>query len=184
FALTSYGRLLRRDDLGALAAYVGAPFSWDPWSSLPHAVRTGEAAFGAHHGQSLFDYLDAHPAEARLYHAGVDAFTRRQARALVDAYDFRGTRRIADLGGGSGTLLVELLTRFDTLEGVLLDRPAAVHHAAAAFEAAGLASRCQAIVGDFFEPFPGEIDVCVIKHVLHNWDDAHAARILARAAAA
>ena len=36
----------------------------------------------------------------------------------------------------------------------------------------------RAVAGSFFEPLPAGADVYVVKHVVHNWDDPQAARIL------
>ena len=43
---------------------------------------------------------------------------------------------------------------------------------------AGLAARCVAQEGDFFETLPADVDVCVVKHVVHNWDDTRASQLL------
>jgi hypothetical protein len=183
YGLTDMGALLRTGELGELARFVGSPFAWDPWSSLDRAVRSRESAFALHHGHALFPYLDAHPEDARVYHAAVDAFTRKQAQALGDAFDFQSVTRVADVGGGRGTLLVELLSRFPHLRGVLVERSAAASIARTRFTDAGLAARCDVHEGDFFEALP-HAEVCVVKHVVHNWDDDHAVRLLAGCARA
>ena len=33
--------------------------------------------------------------------------------------------------------------------------------------------------GSFFDGLPGPVDLCVLKHILHDWDDETAVRILA-----
>ncbi len=180
YELTPTGSLLRSSELGELAKYVGAPFGWDAWSSLADSVRTGEAAFTKRHGLPLFDYLDHHGEEAALYHAAIDAHTRREATALADAFDFSQATRIADIGGGQGRLLVEVLTRWEHLTGVLLERPGAVERAQLAFEQAGISERCEAKAGDFFREVPQDIDVCVLMHILHSWDDVTAIDLLRR----
>src|SRR5262249_45888304 len=43
--------------------------------------------------------------------------------------------------------------------------------------AAGIAERCKAIAGDFFKSVPRG-DVYLLSHVIHNWDDDAASRIL------
>jgi SAM-dependent methyltransferase len=180
YALTEMGELLRADELGELAKFVGSPVSWDPWSALPDAVRTGEAAFTKHHGKSLFDYLDQHDEESALYQSAIEAFSRREARALATAFDFSASRRIADVGGGRGTLLLEVLEKWPHLSGVLLERPSAAAQAQAAFTDAGLADRCEARVGDFFSEVPQDVDVCVLMHIIHSWDDATSIDLLRR----
>jgi C-methyltransferase len=44
--------------------------------------------------------------------------------------------------------------------------------------AAGVADRCDVVAGDFFKPLPTGADVAVLSHVLHNWGDEDALRIL------
>ena len=180
YELTKMGELLRPDELGELAMFVGSPFSWDPWSALADSVRTGESSFTKRHGLPLFDYLDHHGKEAALYHAAIDAFSRREARALAEAFDFSGVRRVADIGGGRGTLLLEVLSRWEHLTGVLLERPAAAQQARVAFAKAGIDDRCEARVGNFFDEVPQDVDVCVLMHIIHSWDDTTAIELLRR----
>ncbi len=182
YQLTADGHLLRSGELGELAQYIGTPFGWDPWSSLPHAVRTGEAAFASRHGAGLFDYLDqpGRAEEAELYHAAIDSFSRAESRALAEAFDFSAFRRVADIGGGRGALLVDVLKRWPNLEGILLERPAAVEQAEAFFQSEGITARCETVVGDFFETLPDDADVCVLKHIIHSWDDAVSSELLRR----
>lgn len=182
YELTEMGQLLRKDELRELAIFVGSPFSWDPWSMLPESVRTGEAAFTKHHGLPLFEYLDHHREHAELYHEAIDAFSRREAVAVAKAYDFSTARRVADIGGGRGRLLIEVLSRWDHLTGVLLERPTAAELAEHEFAKAGLEERCEVRIGDFFEEIPEDADVCVLMHIIHSWDDATATRLLRRCA--
>lgn len=180
FELLEAGRLLRNEALGRLARYVGSPLGWEPWSQLVHAVRTGESSFVKRHGTPLFDYLDRHPAEATLYNEAIEAFAHREAIALAERYDFSGARRVLDVGGGRGGLLVELLSRSPHLSGALLERPSAVREARENFERAGIAARCDAQVGDFFDTIPAGADVCILKHIVHSWDDELATDLLHR----
>jgi hypothetical protein len=178
--LTAAGEMLRRDQLGPLAAFVGSASQWTPWAELHHAVRTGENAFERVHGQSMFDYLAQRPEEARLYDAAIDAFTAQQGRALADSDALDGVRTMVDVGGGRGTLLRELLRQRPLLRGVLFDRPHVVDAAREWFVADGLEARCDFVGGDFFAEMPAGADAYVIKHVLHNWDDERAAALLRR----
>lgn len=185
YSLTPLGETLRSGALRELARFVGAPFMWQPWAELPRALRSARAsAFALSQGQDLFEYLDSHPEEAALYHAAVDAFTRREARALAETFDFSEVERVVDVGGGLGTLLVELAERYPALQCVLFDRAPVVAQARAGDAGRRLGSRLETIAGDFFEGVPQGADVYVIKHVLHNWDDAHAVRLLSHCAAA
>jgi hypothetical protein len=63
------------------------------------------------------------------------------------------------------------------LEGVLLDRPDVIPTAVAAARRHGLHRRFSAIAGDFFTAVP-KADLYLLKHILHDWDDAGCIRIL------
>lgn len=176
YALTGLGAELQRGKLRELARFVGAPFMWHPWAQLAHAVRDpSRSAFERAMGQSLFDHLDRSPDDAQLYHHAVDAFTRAAARALCEAFDFSDLDTVVDLGGGLGTVLSELTARYPKLRGVLYDRPQVIKQASDNF--AGQAN-IELVSGDFFEQVPEGADAYIIKHVLHNWDDPQAQRIL------
>jgi ubiquinone/menaquinone biosynthesis C-methylase UbiE len=61
---------------------------------------------------------------------------------------------------------------------VLYDRPQVIKQAASVFSTHPQATRIELRSGDFFEQVPEGADAYIIKHVLHNWDDAQAQRIL------
>ncbi len=46
------------------------------------------------------------------------------------------------------------------------------------FEATGVADRCTFVSGNFFESVPAGGDAYVLSHILHDWDDEPALRIL------
>jgi SAM-dependent methyltransferase len=81
-----------------------------------------------------------------------------------------------DVGGGQGTLLAALLAANPTARGVLFDLPVVV--AGSDPVLASVAPRCDVVPGDFFNAVPPGADTYVLKLVLHDWDDARAARIL------
>lgn len=178
YSLTAIGAELRSEALRDLARYMGAPFTWAPFAHVASALRQGRSAFELAHGENLFRYLDAQPAHAEVYHRGIDTFTRREAQALSQAFDFGTARRLVDVGGGLGTLLVEVLARFPALRGVLVDRPTVIEQAERALAHVPERSRIELYAADFFERLPSGADVYVLKHVLHNWDDERALRLL------
>lgn len=185
YRVTELGAQLRQSALRDLARFVGAPFMWTPWASLTAAVRDARSsAFERVHGESLFDHLDRNERDAALYHRAVDAFTRRQARALAELFDFSALGSVVDVGGGLGTLLVELAERFAALRCILYDRPAVIAQARALLESSPHGARIETVSGDFFASVPEGADAYVIKHVIHNWGDDEAVRLLGLCASA
>lgn len=188
FALTGLGELLRdRGDTG-----YGTRFDLDAFPArmdlaalgLPHAVRTGEPGYASVHGRDFWSDLDATP-EYRAHFdrlmAGLQASTAPQVAKL---YPWPEVGLVADVGGGSGALLAELLAAHGHLRGMLVDRAEPVATAAARFAGNGLGGRVEAVEGDFFQPLPAGADVYVVSRVLTDWNDASAATILRRCAEA
>jgi hypothetical protein len=61
---------------------------------------------------------------------------------------------------------------------VLTDVGHVIEGAQPRIASAGLADRCQAVPCDFFQAVPEGGDVYVMKHIIHDWDDARATKIL------
>ena len=128
YALTERGHVLRHDQLGPLATFVGAPEQWDPWARLRDAARGGDVAFVRTFGHGLYDHVAQDDAAAARYDAAIDAFTRHEAEALCRAFDFGATRDVVDIGGGHGTLLLEVMRRWPQLRGSLFDHKKCTGH--------------------------------------------------------
>jgi SAM-dependent methyltransferase len=97
---------------------------------------------------------------------------------VATGYDFSPVRTVADIGGGSGTLLAAILQAHPHMHGILLDLPHGVAGAADVFRAAGAADRCEIVAGDFFQEVPDGADAYILANVLHDWADAESVRIL------
>ena len=179
YALTERGHVLRQDQLGPLAAFVGAPEQWDPWARLREAAKGGEVAFVRTYGEGLYSRLAHDDAAAARYDAAIDSFTRHEARALSEAFDFAPFAEVIDIGGGHGSLLLEVLRRWPHLRGVLFDLPHVAARASARLVGElGQRVRCEG--GDFLAAIPRGAAVQLCKHVLHNWDDERALQLLRR----
>jgi ubiquinone/menaquinone biosynthesis C-methylase UbiE len=96
---------------------------------------------------------------------------------VLEAYDFSGARTLLDVGGGHGGLLAQILERVPALQGILLDRPEVIREARAVL--APLGSRARLVAGNFLEAVPEGADTILLKHIIHDWDDAHCAALLA-----
>jgi hypothetical protein len=165
------------DSLQAFAVMLGEE-QYRCWDELPETVRTGEIAFDGVYGQPFFAYLSERPEQARVFDAAMTAFGGRATEAVLDAYDLSGVRILADVGGGLGSNLTRILRRYPAMRGVLFDQPHVVERARPLLEGAGVAGRCSVEGGDFFETAPGGADAYLLGHILHDWDDDRAGRIL------
>jgi 2,7-dihydroxy-5-methyl-1-naphthoate 7-O-methyltransferase len=152
------------------------------FTGLAHTVRTGEPAWEQVFGQPFWDWLDANPAIS----ASFDATMAMDAgnSPVADGYDWTAVRHVADIGGGTGTLIAEVLRRNPQLRGTLADLPETAARARQYLAGLGLDSRCEVIGQSFFDPLPPGADAYLLNRVIHDWDDAAATAILRRCAEA
>lgn len=179
YSLTPAGATLLSSAPGSLRSRVLMRFddaSWRAWGELAHSVRTGEPAHPMITGCAGFDYLAKHPDLRATFDAAMAAMANRVAASLARGYDLSDARTIADVGGGNGRLLAELLRANPRARGILFETASGAGQAGPAL--AGLAGRCTIMAGDFFDFVPAGADVYVLKSVIHDWPDDQAVRIL------
>ena len=182
FALEPLGELLREDVPGSMRAMVmlftGIRIQ-DSWSDLEWCVRTGEPAFRRTDPDGdPFTQMASDPEAAAIFDKAMATFAPLTAAAVAAAYDFSGYGTIADVGGGNGALLSGILTANPHLRGMLFDQPHVVERARPALDAAGIGDRITVAGGSFFDAVPSGADAYLLKHVIHDWNDDDAARIL------
>ena len=170
-------RLLRTETPNSMhhaARFWTAPGSWSAWGMLDVAMIGGvphEAAWN----MGRFEYLRAHPDEARGFDAMMANFPDNRHEAVAASYDFSGAALIADIGGGNGTMLRHILARFAAPRGLLIDRDDVVR----AIASDGLlGGRIEAVGGSFFERIRSGADIYMLVRVLHDWSDEDCVRIL------
>lgn len=175
FTTTAVGDELRSGtdrDLGSWARFIGRSNVWQAWGALDHTVRTGENAFLAVHGVSVWAYRSGRPEEGEIFDTAMTAMSRHEADAVLSAYNFEGL--IVDVGGGQGAMLAAILRRFPDTRGVLFDQP----HVVTGADLAEVADRCEVVAGNMFARVPSGGDVYVLKAILHDWPDDRAIAIL------
>lgn len=183
FALTEAGGALhpdRPDSLHHTVLLLTDPVTQSSWAHLETSLRTGRAGCVEAFGMPIFDCLVERPELAASFHATMSLLTGRVAAEAARRFDFGRFERVADIGGGNGTLLREVLTRHPGVRGVLFDEPSVVAHARPVLAAADLLDRCELVGGNFFDEVPAGADLYVLKWILHDWDDDRAAIILRR----
>jgi len=180
FRLTPAAELLRSGVPGSMRAHAevaGEEWMWRPWGALVHSVTTGETAFDHIYGKNTFDWFGEHPAAARLADASYTENTASTSEAIASAYDFSAARTVVDVGGGEGSLLASILRRNRSAHGVLFDLDDVVASARTKLDR-DIAGRCEFVGGDFFKAVPAGGDLYVMKHILHDWNDGRANRLL------
>jgi hypothetical protein len=180
FSLTPLAACLQSDAPGsqrAMAITAGELF-YATWGELLYSVQTGKVGFDKVFGLPIFDYLSKNPQRARLFDETMVAVHGRETAAMLDVYDFSGIRVLADIGGGNSSVLTAVLQRHLQMRGILFDLPGVVERAKSNLQAAGLTNRCLAVNGSFFDGVPEGADAYLLRHIIHDWDDAKCTTIL------
>ncbi len=181
FELTPMAECLRSNVPGSMRAWallMGETSGFQPWGELLHSVKTGETAFDHINGMGFFDYLGKHPELGVLFDESMTSFSAPEMAAIISAYDFSGIGTLVDVAGGHGTLLAAILKANPAMKGILADMPSVIDGARRQFEASNLAGRCRVEPINFFESVPAGGDAYLMKHIIHDWDDARSTTIL------
>ena len=165
------------DSMRDWVLFIGASWHAQIWSNADHSVRTGRGATESAFGVPFFDYVQTqNPAAGAEFDAAMAAGSRLQAQLLVRQYDFSAVGSVCDVGGGTGTVLAEVLRGNPATRGTLFDLPSVL--AKVSHELDGVADRCALVAGDFFAEIPAGHDLYMLLAIVHDWDDERASVIL------
>jgi hypothetical protein len=181
FRLTGIGTPLQSGIPGSLRSMILTlgEEHYRAWGKLIESIKCDKPAFDEVHRQPLFEYLSENSAAAQTFNEAMTDLTSQVALAVLLAYDFSGSRLVADIGGGHGVLLDSILRSNPSVTGILFDSEHVVGSVALHGASRGVNGRRQNIGGDFFESVPTGADAYILKNVLHDWSDEQAVRILA-----
>ncbi len=165
------------DSFGGRMAYA--------WGTLLSAVRAGAPAYREVFGRPFWDDLQANPDIAAKFDAlmGPAGHGTPDPEVLIGG-DWDSVGTVVDVGGGTGSLLAEILRARPALKGTLVDLPGPIARSAEVFRSAGVTDRVTTSAQSFFDPLPAGGDVYVLKNVLADWPDRETSGLLGRCAEA
>ncbi|MEB3368632.1 methyltransferase [Saccharopolyspora mangrovi] len=181
FSLTESGQALREGHPSGtrdMVLTMQGELFWNALRVLPERVAEGRTGPEIACGKPFFELMSERPEEAARFNRMMIATSGDEPAAVADAYDFSGVERLVDVGGGIGTVLLEVLHRHPHLRGVLVDLPGVTGQARENIDAAGLSARCEVVEGDFLDSLPAGADAYLLSRILHDWDDETCVRVL------
>lgn len=180
FELTSMAELLRSDIPGSVQAWaiMFNQEQYQAWTGMLTSIQTGKAAFDHVFGESFFGFLSEHPQSNETFNRAMTSGSAHVGPALVESYDFSPFDVVADIGGGNGRLLSEILTANPHARGILFDQPHVAEDATTKHALRDVEDRCKVVGGDFFDMVPVGADVYLLRLIMHDWDDQQCEIIL------
>jgi hypothetical protein len=155
------------------------------WGRLAEAIRTNRpTTWDPDRQSSLFDGED--PQLLAVFWEAMNSLSTFTARALGQAIDLSGARRLLDVGGGSAAFDIELCRLYPDLTATVYELPKVADIAAGKVTDAGLRERIETVAGDFFadSSLPGGYDTILLSMILHDWAEDRCRAILQKCWAA
>jgi hypothetical protein len=124
FMLKKEGMFLSRDfpeSFYPLAMFLGKD-PYKAWGNLSYSIETGKASIDQIIGKDYYSYL-VDDNESREAFELIQSLLDRYIRLLLMKYDFSQYTHVADIGGGTGSVLLALLNKYESLQGTLVELP-------------------------------------------------------------
>mgnify|MGYP002778365024 CR=1 FL=1 len=182
FTLTPIGACLRADAPDShrgVAMMLTDTWQMRGYEHIEHSLRTGDNGISAYAGNAnTFEVISQNPAHLANFQVAMTNYSAMEGANLDPLLDFDSRfQKIADVAGGHGALLAQILRKNPSLQGVLFDLPEVIAQAPSPADA-GLAGRLHHESGSMFERVPAACDAYIMKHIIHDWDDARSHQIL------
>lgn len=166
-------------------AYLGRALAfaqdlYEPWGHLHVTVREGVPA-----GPERL-HLGAGEEETRHFVRAMHERALSLGPALTAAFDLSGAKTLLDLGGGPGTLSLQLTRKYPGLKAVVLDLPPVAAQAESILKEQGAGGAVHALGGSYLEDIEpqvgiGRFDAVLLSGQMHQESRGDAMRILANA---
>nr|DAD41958.1 TPA_asm: hypothetical protein HUJ06_016281 [Nelumbo nucifera] len=143
----------------------------DSWYQLRDAILEGGIPFHKEHGMTLFQYCEKDSRYNEFFNKGMSGHTTIVLKKILDTYKgFEGLKEVVDVGGGNGTTLKMITSRYPQIKGINFDL---LH----VIEAAPSYPGVKHVGGDMFEYVP-KGEAIFMKWILHDWNDEDCLKIL------
>ena len=180
FGNTPLSEVLRADIPDSMRnsmLFMGDPWHYNVWGNMLHCAQTGGTAWKETYGEEVFEWIAKHPEASEIFNGCMSELSAGAAPAIVAAYDFSDIDKLVDIAGGHGFLLSQILKANPRMKGILFDMQHVIDGAGEMLRAHGVEERVEKVSGDFFVEVPAA-DAYIMKHIIHDWDDERAIKIL------
>ena len=152
------------------------------WNHLADAVREGTHRWGQTFGLEgpIFSAFFRTEEAMRDFLRGMHGFGLLTSPQVVAAFDLSRFRRMVDLGGATGHLVIAACERYPGLRGAVFDLPQVTAMAREEVARSSAGDRIEVLAGDFFEDELPPADLYAVGRILHDWNESQIVRLLTR----
>ncbi|XP_019083668.1 PREDICTED: indole glucosinolate O-methyltransferase 1-like isoform X3 [Camelina sativa] len=141
------------------------------WEHLKDMILEGTDAFTSAHGMKLFEYIDTNERFGEIFNRAMsDASINIMNRVLEVYKGFEDVKTLVDVGGGVGTSIGLVTSKYPHIKGINFDIAKVISHAP-------LYPGVEHVSGDMFKEIP-KGDAIFMKWILHDWNDEDCVKIL------
>lgn len=169
YHLTPVSELLLKDSSGYRATALITGKEYYEWTGNLSSVMKGED------DSDFFDYLNINSARELLYNQSMSEFSRSADSVLLDQYDFSMVDSILDINGGKGDTLSQIVKKYPHVRAILFEKKSVIQ------EIRKKSNNDLSIsleTGNLLLNIPTNIDLYILKYILHCYDDEKALQIL------
>ncbi|MBV9142535.1 MAG: hypothetical protein JO115_16760 [Pseudonocardiales bacterium] len=174
FILTEEAEYLRSDaeiSLRNLAVFFGEISALSPFDELRQTLRTGVDPFRRKYGKMVYEVIADHPELAKTFNRAMTQTARMSAESIANFGGFARFTTVADIGGGRGQLIGEIVRRHPNLRGILFDLPHVTKDAPDLLASLGVSDRVTVMSGNFWNGLPTGADAYLFHRVLGGGDE-------------
>ncbi|AAF07785.1 putative O-methyltransferase COMT-type, S-adenosyl-L-methionine-dependent methyltransferase [Arabidopsis thaliana] len=141
------------------------------WTNLKDVILEGRDAFNSAHGMKIFEYINSDQPFAELFNRAMSEPSTMIMKKVLDVYrGFEDVNTLVDVGGGNGTVLGLVTSKYPHIKGVNFDL-------AQVLTQAPFYPGVEHVSGDMFVEVP-KGDAVFMKWILHDWGDEDCIKIL------
>ena len=176
-------KALRSDQVNPWTGWVsmaGSDWFWDALRHLEAPLYNPSiSGIRSASGHEFHEFVNSvRPDAGVAFNTAMEAGSTLQSVVLAHSLNWSKTRKVCDVGGGTGSALEVLLRAHPLLEATLFDLPEVVDKTRLALRSGPLSPRCEIVGGSFFEYVPGGADRYLMLRVVNEWEDSQARMIL------
>ncbi|KAF8092631.1 hypothetical protein N665_0407s0011 [Sinapis alba] len=141
------------------------------WTNLKDVILEGRDAFSSAHGMQIFEYINSDTQFAEVFDRAMSEPSTMILKKVLEVYKgFEDVNTLVDVGGGSGTTLGLVTSKYPQIKGVNFDLPQVLTNAP-------LYPGVEHVSGDMFIEVP-KGDAVFMKWILHDWTDELCIKLL------